>query len=104
LSALDFIETPVRATLIGMSAVMDRAIERPVWRRRGTLVVAGALAAVLSTVGLAAAVLGDAKSSVRVPVQNVTLATVQPGIFRDFVVLRPTAQPKDVIYLDALEG
>jgi HlyD family secretion protein len=41
---------------------------------------------------------------VRVPAQNVTLGTVQRGVFHDFVVLRATAQPKDVIYLDALEG
>src|SRR5258706_6437816 len=87
-----------------MSAVMDRPIERPMWRRRRILMMAGALAAVLSTVGLAGAVLGEARSSVRVPIQNVTLATVQPGVFHDFVVLRATAQPKDVIYLDALEG
>jgi HlyD family secretion protein len=83
---------------------MDRPIERPMWRRRRTLMVAGALAAVFSTVSLAAAVLSDAKSSVRVPVQNVTLGTVQRGIFHDFVALRATAQPKDVVYLDALEG
>jgi HlyD family secretion protein len=87
-----------------MSAVMDRPIERPMWRRRRTLVVAGALAAVLSTAGLAAAMLADAKTSVRVPIQNVTLGTVQPGVFHDFVTLRATAQPKDVVYLDALEG
>ena len=83
---------------------MDRPIERPMWRRRRTLIAAGALAAVLSTAGLAAAVLGDAKSSVRVPTQNVTLSTVRPGVFHDLVVLRAIAQPKDVIYLDALEG
>ncbi|HEX4709686.1 efflux RND transporter periplasmic adaptor subunit [Phenylobacterium sp.] len=83
---------------------MDRPIERPIWRRRRTLIAAGALAAVLSTAGLAAAVLSEAKSSVRVPTQNVILSTVRPGVFHDFVVLRATAQPKDVIYLDALEG
>ncbi|MDB5435146.1 MAG: transporter permease [Phenylobacterium sp.] len=83
---------------------MDRSIERPMWRRRRTLIAAGALAAVLSTAALAAAVLGDAKSSVRVPTQNVILSTVRPGVFHDFVMLRATAQPKDVIYLDALEG
>jgi HlyD family secretion protein len=87
-----------------MTTVMDRPIARPLWRRRSTLITAAALAAVLSTVGLAAAVIGDAKPSVRVPVQNVTLGTAQPGVFHDFVVLRATAQPKDVIYLDALEG
>jgi len=87
-----------------MTTVMDRPIARPLWRRRSTLITAAALAAVLSTVGLAAAVIGDAKPSVRVPIQNVTLGTAQPGVFHDFVVLRATAQPKDVIYLDALEG
>jgi HlyD family secretion protein len=104
LSSLNFVLRPVRATLIVMSAVMDRPIERPIWRRRRTLIAAGALAAVLSTAGLAAAVLSEAKSSVRVPTQNVILSTVRPGVFHDFVVLRATAQPKDVIYLDALEG
>jgi HlyD family secretion protein len=104
LSSLNFVLRAVRATLIFMSAVMDRPIERPMWRRRRTLIAAGALAAVLSTAGLAAAVLSDAKSSVRVPSQNVTLSTVRPGVFHDFVVLRATARPKDVIYLDALEG
>jgi HlyD family secretion protein len=87
-----------------MSAVMDRAIERPMWRRRRTLLVAGALAAVVSSLGLGAVVLGEARSSVRVPAQNVTLGTVERGVFHDLVVLRATAQPKDVIYLDALEG
>src|SRR3569623_2522230 len=87
-----------------MTTVMDRPIVRPLWRRRATLITAGALGAVLSTVGLAAAVRGDAKPSVRAPAQNVTLGTARPGVFHDFVVLRATAQPKDVIYLDALEG
>ena len=83
---------------------MDRRIVLPRWRRRGTLIAAGAAAAVLAVGGLGAAVLGAAKSSVRVPVQTVTLAAVERGVFHDFVVLRATAQPKDVIYLDALEG
>jgi HlyD family secretion protein len=87
-----------------MTTLMDTPVVRPVWRRKRTLIVAGALVAVLSTLGLAAAVLGEAKSSVRVPAQNVTLDSVKPGVFHDFVVLRAAATPKDVIYLDALEG
>ena len=83
---------------------MDTRIVLPWWRRRRTLAAAGAAAAVMATGGLSVAVLGAAKSSVRVPVQNVTLAAVERGVFHDFVVLRATAQPKDVIYLDALEG
>jgi HlyD family secretion protein len=87
-----------------MSSDMDTRIVLPWWRRRRTLVVAGAAAAVLVAGGLGAAVLSGVKSSVRVPAQNVTLGTVETGVFHDFVVLRATAQPKDVIYLDALEG
>jgi HlyD family secretion protein len=74
------------------------------WRRPRILVAAGAVAGLLALGGLAAAVVGGAKSSVRVPAQNVTLGTVEAGVFHDFVTLRATAQPKDVIYLDALEG
>jgi HlyD family secretion protein len=87
-----------------MSAVMDRQIERPPWWRKRVIVAAGATVAALALTGLGAMVVADAKSSVRLPIQNVTLGTVTRGVFHDFVVLRATAQPKDVIYLDALEG
>ena len=88
-----------------MSAVMDRPIATPRWRSRRVVIIAGVVAAVLALGGIAAAVLGGgAKASVRVPRAQVTLATAQAGIFHDAVVLRATAAPKDVIYLDALEG
>jgi HlyD family secretion protein len=87
-----------------MSSVMDRRIATPWWRRRRTQVAAGVTAAVLVAAILGAMALSGVKSSVRVPAQNVTLGTAEPGVFHDFVALRATAQPKDVIYLDALEG
>ncbi|WP_293370975.1 efflux RND transporter periplasmic adaptor subunit [Phenylobacterium sp.] len=83
---------------------MDRRIVLPWRRRRGTLFAAGAAAALLAVGGLGMAVVGASRSSVRLPAQNVTIAAVERGVFHDFVVLRATAQPKDVIYLDALEG
>jgi HlyD family secretion protein len=86
-----------------MTAVMDRAIERPAWRKRRVMLAAGVAAIVLAVAGVGAAVLNSA-SGVRLPAQSVTLGTVERGVFHDFVVLRATAQPKDVIYLDALEG
>jgi HlyD family secretion protein len=87
-----------------MSSVMDRQIATPWWRRRRTLIAAGVTAAVLLATMFGALALTGVKSSVRVPAQNVTLGTAEPGVFHDFVALRATAQPKDVIYLDALEG
>ncbi|HLZ77042.1 efflux RND transporter periplasmic adaptor subunit [Phenylobacterium sp.] len=83
---------------------MDRQIATPWWRRRRTLIAGGVTAAVLAAAAFGALALSGVRSSVRVPAQNVTLGTAEPGVFHDFVALRATAQPKDVIYLDALEG
>ncbi|HEX3364236.1 MAG TPA: efflux RND transporter periplasmic adaptor subunit [Phenylobacterium sp.] len=82
---------------------MDRPIVQPLWRRRVQM-AAGAAAVVLTLGAAGVAALTDVRASVRVPAANVTLGTVTPGVFHDFTVLRATAQPKDVIYLDALEG
>lgn len=83
---------------------MDRRIVLPWWRRRKVRAAASVAAVALTLGGVGAAVVGASRSSVRVSTQNVTLASVERGVFHDFVVLRATAQPKDVIYLDALEG
>jgi HlyD family secretion protein len=87
-----------------MTFQMDKPIQRSFWRRRRTVVAAAALVAVLALGGGGAAMLAVAKSSVRVKADGVTLASVQTGVFHDVVALRATVQPKDVIYLDALEG
>jgi HlyD family secretion protein len=50
--------------------------------------------------GLAAGV----RASLRMPATSVTIDTVQAGVFHDFVLLRAKVAPKDVVYLDALEG
>src|SRR5579872_3223241 len=86
-----------------MSSEMDRRIVPPWWRRRAPLAAAAA-AVTLALGGLSVALVGAAKSSVRVPLQNVTLAPAARGVFHDFTALRAVVQPKDVIYLDALEG
>ena len=87
-----------------MSAVMDRPIARPLWRRKRVQMGVGAAAVVLILGGVGVAALSDVRSAVRMPAANVTLGTATTGTFHDFVALRPTVQAKDVIYLDALEG
>jgi len=42
--------------------------------------------------------------SVRVPQNAITIVTVAKGSFHDFVPLHGSVVPKDVVYLDALEG
>jgi HlyD family secretion protein len=55
---------------------------------------------VIAAVGLAA----GARSSLRAPAAGVTISTVQSGVFHDTVALRAKVVPRDVVYLDALEG
>lgn len=86
-----------------MTAEMDRQIERPRWTRRRGLVAIGAVAGCILA-GWGAVGLIGARSSVRVPAASVTIDTVRAGVFHDEAVLRAKAAPKDVIYLDALEG
>jgi len=87
-----------------MSVEMDHGIERSHWvLRRGPMIAGVALVCVLAgwaAVGL----LMSAKSSVRVPAASVTIDTVRSGVFHDLATLRAKAAPKDVVYLDALEG
>lgn len=87
-----------------MTAVMDTPIARPFWRRPRALIAGAAIAGVLAALGLGAAGLGGGKTGVRAPAANLILGTVESGVFHDQVVLRATAAPKDVFYLDALEG
>jgi HlyD family secretion protein len=83
---------------------MDRPLRTPWWRKKHwvQLAVAGAVAIVgAATVAM---LFGTADRSIRMPLANVTIATVERGAFHDFVPLRATAVPLDTLYLDALEG
>jgi HlyD family secretion protein len=62
-------------------------------------VCAVALVALLG-LGLAA----GARTSLRTPAASVTIETVRLGVFHDFVLLRAKVVPREVVYLDALEG
>jgi HlyD family secretion protein len=83
-----------------MTASMDRPREwARGWNRRARLgLAAGAIAAV----GLAAA--AGLAASARVTSAELNIGTATVGVFHDFVALRAEATPKDVVYLDALEG
>jgi len=87
-----------------MTETMDRKISRPRWRSRRVLTALAALGVVV-ILGLAAAALSfGARSAVRVPADNLTIETVRTGVFHDFVTLRATVVPRDIVFLDALEG
>jgi HlyD family secretion protein len=87
-----------------MSEAMDQRIERPWWRSRRMAVAGLSIAAVGLAVALLASWLGGMRASVRVPLAGVTIDTARAGVFHDSAVLRAKASPKDVVYLDTLEG
>ena len=83
---------------------MDRQVVRPGLKRRRMLLGGAMAAGLLAVAAWGGLTLLDAKSSVRVPMQGLTIEAAQPGVFHDFVALRAKVVPKDVFYLDALEG
>jgi HlyD family secretion protein len=83
---------------------MDTPIRVPWWRRRHWAQLAMAAAVLVTGVITVVTLFGTAERSVRMPIANVTIATVERGPFHDFVPLRATVVPLDTVYLDALEG
>jgi len=83
---------------------MDRPVHAPWWRRRHWVQLTLAAAVVIAGATTVVMLFGTAERSVRMPIANVTIATVERGVFHDFVPLRATVVPLDTVYLDALEG
>lgn len=61
-------------------------------------------AAVIAALALLLGLRGAGERRLRVPEGQLTIAAVEQGVFRDIVPLRGTAQPKEILYLDAVEG
>jgi HlyD family secretion protein len=88
----------------GLLETMDRPLLVPWWRKRGwQQLIAGAVALLL---GITAAVvlLGPAQRTLRMSAAGAVIATVENGVYHDFIPLRGEVVPRDTVYLDALEG
>ena len=83
---------------------MDRPITQPWWREARWRAAAAGVVAVSSIAAIVVTVLGDPERTLRLPANTVTIATVERGVYHDFIPLRGKVVPRDVIYLDALEG
>ena len=79
----------------------DIPIRIPWWRKRLWL---GLLATSLLAAATAMTFPANAVRSVRRDAASLSFASVQRGIYRDALTLRCTVVPRDVIYLDAVEG
>lgn len=87
-----------------MQAAMDRPILLPWWRRKGWQQVLGAGAALLLAIVTAVVLIGPAQRSFRMSATAARIATVEQGVYRDFIPLRGEVVPLETVYLDALEG
>jgi HlyD family secretion protein len=80
---------------------MDRPLPKPRFRRSVLIAAAGA-AALLALILVAQPFHGG--RTVRMRAVAVSVATVERGVFRDFVPLRGRIVPRDIVFLDAQEG
>jgi HlyD family secretion protein len=80
---------------------MDRPLPKPRFRR-SVLIAAGLAVALLAFILIAQPF--HSGRSVRMRAVAVSVATVERGVFRDFVPLRGRIEPRDVVFLDAQEG
>lgn len=87
---------------------MDRRIARSRWSPAGwpAAVKLGIGTAVVVAAALTAArlILGSGERTLRVPHAQLTIATVEQGIFHDLIPLRARVEPRDTIYIDAIDG
>jgi HlyD family secretion protein len=68
---------------------------------RVVIAVAGAVLMILLVVRL---LFGTGERTVRLPVAQITLATVEKGIFHDLIPLRASVVPRETVYVDAIDG
>jgi HlyD family secretion protein len=86
-----------------MSEHMDVRLERPWWRKT-PVVLGAAVGGVALALAVALAIAGPAERSVRLKADTVTIDPVRRGVFHDVTTLQGKVVPRDVVYLDALEG
>ncbi|MFN3574732.1 MAG: efflux RND transporter periplasmic adaptor subunit [Phenylobacterium sp.] len=104
-SRMGFFCTENRAILWAMTDSMDRPVSRPKWwRSRRVLLKATAGLSTVALIAMAATMVLGARTTIRTPAASLTVDVVRNDVFRDFVTLRARVVPRDVVYLDALEG
>ncbi len=87
-------------------AGMDTPVEQRFWQKWPLAARVGAAVAgiVLFLFVVLALVMGDSMRTLRVPAAQLTIATVEQGMFHDLIPFRAKVVPRDTVYLDAIEG
>jgi HlyD family secretion protein len=83
---------------------MDRKLEGR-WPKLGRFApLVGVAAGLVLAIMVGFAFLGRAEPTVRVRAETLSIDTVQRGVFHDFTTLQGRIAPREIVYLDALEG
>ena len=83
---------------------MDRPLKRAWWQSGARTRVVLTTIAVLLVLATGGVFLRSSDRSLRLDVNRVSISTVQPGTFHDFVPIVGKIVPVNTVYLDALEG
>lgn len=89
-------------------ARMDRPVSRSRWspvRWPLGVKIGAAGAAIVVVIMLAVKLIaGAGERTLRLPMEQVTLAKVEQGIFHDLIPLRANVVPRETVYVDAVDG
>src|SRR3984957_5272192 len=87
---------------------MDRQIRQSPWSPRrwpiGAKVGAAAILIVAVVLLAVKLIAGGGVRTLRVPFEQVTIATVERGVFHDLIPLRANVVPRETVYVDAIDG
>jgi len=99
---------PVNKLETPRGARMDRTIQRPAWSPMrwplGARVGVGTLVLAAVALLLIRLIAGTGGNTLRVPMAQVRIATVERGVFRDLIPLNARVTPRETIYVDAVDG
>ncbi|WP_129648801.1 efflux RND transporter periplasmic adaptor subunit [Peristeroidobacter agariperforans] len=87
---------------------MDRRIEHPAWSLRrwslGARIGAAAVVVLAASLLLIKLIAGTGERTLRVPLDQISTATVEQGLFRDLIPLNARVVPRETVYVDAVDG
>ena len=99
---------PDPSAMPGAARGMDRQLAPKRWSAarlpRAARIGLVVTAAVLFVLIAARFIAGSGTRTVRVPAEQLTIVTVQRGVFHDLIPLRANAMPRETVYIDAVDG
>jgi len=87
---------------------MDRTIQRSPWSPLrwplGSRVAAACIVLIAITLLAIKLIAGAGTKTLRLPLAQVSIATVERGVFRDLIPLNARVTPRETVYIDAVDG